>query len=46
MEVWEKKVFEKKVWKRFGGQDKMCQVWMGFGKGWEKINESCLKDLR
>ena len=50
MEVSEKKLFQKKLSKTFGGYDKISYLCIAFGNDGKKteinINESSLKDLR
>ena len=45
-EVSEKKLFQKKLSKTFGGYDKISYLCIRFRKRWQNINESSLKDLR
>ena len=42
----EKKLFQKKLSKTFGGYDKISYLCIRFRKRWQNINESSLKDLR
>ena len=42
----EKKLFQKKLSKTFGGYDKISYFCIRFRKRWQDINESSLKDLR
>ena len=42
----EKKLFQKKLSKTFGGYDKISYLCIRFRKRWQDINESSLKDLR
>ena len=42
----EKKLFQKKLSKTFGGYDKISYLCIRFRKRWQNINESSLKNLR